>query len=548
MKKLFTLVAFVLSAMSMNAESYNGTLHIQVPTMSIDVNQVSNLEAYEEDGGTYELKLTDFNFQGLKVGTIDVKGVKADTNSIFTRLSYKGTTEIQPTSDGAGMLKGQTVQLDLTGKFDKETGIFAANIAIIAGEGEEALNISVNFTNAQIPNSDFEDFHTFKPTANDAVKQTEPAYWHGFGSSMTKEGSFMDFSGMLKAYNQIEISEDVRDDEDAPTEKCVKISSVNVAGISISNGTLTTGRLQAGSVTATSTANCAFLDLTNTDKDELGNPFYTTLTTIPDAVNLWVKFKRGGAASDYEIKKGFIGTGKYSTTASVKAVITDGTYYQDPEAEEYSSVIGIAKDATIDTNNGEWQNLTIPFDYSKAKEDAKPKAILVNITTNAYPGIGSKNASSPDELYVDDLSLVYNAGLKSVKFKGVEQEIVKVKDQTLVTINNAGEYSVEDFEVESDGAGAYVSYAVEHVYDPDFEEYGDELHINIVSADLQKENNYVVTINGGTLTGINHTKANLPNGIKAIYNLAGQQVSSMTSGNVYIVKTTDGKTKKVIKK
>lgn len=33
-----------------------------------------------------------------------------------------------------------------------------------------------------------------------------------------------------------------------------------------------------------------------------------------------------------------------------------------------------------------------------------------------------------------------------------------------------------------------------------------------------------------------------------IYNLAGQQVGSMTSGNVYIVKTTDGKTKKVIKK
>lgn len=34
----------------------------------------------------------------------------------------------------------------------------------------------------------------------------------------------------------------------------------------------------------------------------------------------------------------------------------------------------------------------------------------------------------------------------------------------------------------------------------------------------------------------------------SIYTLDGQQVGSMTSGNVYIVKTTDGKTKKVIKK
>ena len=33
-----------------------------------------------------------------------------------------------------------------------------------------------------------------------------------------------------------------------------------------------------------------------------------------------------------------------------------------------------------------------------------------------------------------------------------------------------------------------------------------------------------------------------------IYTIDGQQVGSMTSGNVYIVKTTDGKTKKVIKK
>ena len=548
MKKLFTLVAFVLSAMSMQAESYNGTLRIEVgEPLDINVNQTSDLEVNEEDGGTYELKLSDFSFQGLLVGTIDVPGVKAEVHEDYTELSYKGPTTIQPASGSdKGFLNGQTVKLDLTGKFDKETGILAANIAIVASQEDETLNINVNFTNAQIPNSDFENFNTFKP-GSDYVSQTEPTYWHGFGSSMTKEGAFMDFSGFLKYYNQIEESEDVRDDEDAPTTKCVKLTSVNVLGISISNGTLTTGRLQAGSMTATSPDNCAFLDLSNTDKDEKGNPFYTRLTTIPDSINLWVKYIRGGEDADYEIKKDGKGTGEYSTTASVKAVITDGTYYQDPEDKEYTNIIGVAKDATIDTK-GEWKNITIPFDYSMAKEGATPKAILVNITTNAYPGIGSKNDKKPDELYVDDLSLVYNAGLKSVKFKGKDLDIVKVKDQTLITVNNAGEYSSDDFEVESDGVGAYVSYAVEQVYDPDFDEYADELHIKIVSADLQKENNYVVTINGGTLTGVNHTKVNLPNGVKAIYNLAGQQVSSMTSGNVYIVKTTDGKTKKVIKK
>ena len=63
-----------------------------------------------------------------------------------------------------------------------------------------------------------------------------------------------------------------------------------------------------------------------------------------------------------------------------------------------------------------------------------------------------------------------------------------------------------------------------------------------IKAIYGDENNIITT-------GINKPQTvTLPNGINAIYNLAGQQVSSMTSGNVYIVKTTDGKTKKVIKK
>lgn len=50
-------------------------------------------------------------------------------------------------------------------------------------------------------------------------------------------------------------------------------------------------------------------------------------------------------------------------------------------------------------------------------------------------------------------------------------------------------------------------------------------------------------------TGIKAPQATTKaNNATFIFTLAGQQVSSMTSGNVYIVKTTDGKTKKVIKK
>ena len=50
-------------------------------------------------------------------------------------------------------------------------------------------------------------------------------------------------------------------------------------------------------------------------------------------------------------------------------------------------------------------------------------------------------------------------------------------------------------------------------------------------------------------TGIKAPQATtIANNATSIFTLAGQQVSSMASGNVYIVKTTDGKTKKAIKK
>ena len=114
--------------------------------------------------------------------------------------------------------------------------------------------------------------------------------------------------------------------------------------------------------------------------------------------------------------------------------------------------------------------------------------------------------------------------------------------KTEYTTNANGVVNLSDIEVESDGNGAYINKTLEKVAD------GIKVTITITSNDLKKQNVYTLNIKGAT-TSINKPQTvTLPNGINAIYNLAGQQVSSMTSGNVYIVKTTDGKTKKVIKK
>ena len=94
--------------------------------------------------------------------------------------------------------------------------------------------------------------------------------------------------------------------------------------------------MNAGSTTATDTKNHAFLDLSNTDKDNNGDPFYTVLNGRPDAVKVWVKFKQATPQAFYPY-------------ATVNAVITDGTRYQDPEDKTYTNVVAKATNAKIAT-------------------------------------------------------------------------------------------------------------------------------------------------------------------------------------------------------
>ena len=94
----------------------------------------------------------------------------------------------------------------------------------------------------------------------------------------------------------------------------------------------------------------------------------------------------------------------------------------------------------------------------------------------------------------------------------------------------------------TEGAGAYVTKKITS------DDEATYVTITVTSNDLKTFVTRTVTF-PGLINGINKPQTvTLPNGINAIYNLAGQQVSSMASGNVYIVKTTDGKTKKVVKK
>ena len=119
----------------------------------------------------------------------------------------------------------------------------------------------------------------------------------------------------------------------------------------------------------------------------------------PDSIAVWVKFKQGTPNADHPY-------------ATVSAAITDGTYYQDPKDKDYTNVVATAKNAQIASNNFEWQRIVVPFKYTG--NDVKAKAMLVTLSTNADPGQGS----AADNLYVDDISLIYNVDKPAVTVNG----------------------------------------------------------------------------------------------------------------------------------
>ena len=218
--------------------------------------------------------------------------------------------------------------------------------------------------------------------------------------------------------------------------------------------------------------------------------------------------------------------------------MTDGTPYHDPEDKTYDNVIAKATNKEIAATD-DWKEVVAYFDYKKT--NVNPKAILVTLSTCAVPGGGSLDTKDNDMLWIDDFSLVYKAGLKSLSCKGTDIKVVDGQTDYTVTAN--GEINLNDINVVSDGQGASITKSIDESND-------HVVNITIMSNDLKIANKYKLTVEGGNVvTGIKAPQSvTLPNGIQAIYNLAGQQVGSMTPGQVYIVKTTDGQTKKVIKK
>ena len=385
MKRIFTLIAAVMTALASMATDYTDKL--QVLVNGSGATQEATISLIEEGDGTTTLMLNNFCLDNdgvpMPVGNIVLKNVSDAIAPTAGEKAYafNGKINIEPgtmedVDTWVGPLLGEVlVELRASLKGSNLYAVIDINMMESLGQ---TINVVFGSRNYQIPNSGFEDFHN-------AGKADEPNHWHSFQSATG------DLASMVTGNIHLTKSTDVRPGTSGKTS--VKLVPVNVF-VAMANGTMTTGRMVAGSISAKDPKNHAETNISNTDKDANGDPFYTLMDGRPDAVKVWAKTK---------VKSG---------DATISAVITDGTYYQDPEDKTYNNVFSKAQSA-INTSE-QWQEIVVPF--KEQGNNVEPKAILVTISTNGTPGTGA----SGDYIIVDDLSLVYNPEAQSIKFNGKE--------------------------------------------------------------------------------------------------------------------------------
>lgn len=463
MRKLSTLFCAVLMTLSAMATDYKGNLTVSIngegSTQPATISIVEN-------AGKYNLSILNFMLgEGesvLPVGNIVIENVTGAVAGNLTTLYVNKNITIQKgnaagIADDAwlGPMLGE-VPVKMSSSFNTN-GFLGVNIDIdmVSTLGQV---IKVTFENVgthfQMPNSDFETWSN---------ENNAPKHWHGFESVKGK------LSGTAKSKTKLVSSKNVRPGSKGLTSAVVTSTKVFTV---IANGTMTNGVLNAGSMYAADASNHSETDLSSTSKDANGDPFATPMYAKPDSVKFWMRFTQAKAQASHPY-------------AAFNAVITDGTYYQDPENKTYTNKVAVAAPNQADMTVGDWRLVSCPFSY--ATNGAEAKAILLTVSTNATPGKGSYSNGVGDSVYVDDLELVYLAGIKSISFKGQALDLATIQT-TGIELAADEAVSAADFEVVKEGEDAKVTKLVEATAD------GYVAVITAVSADLKTQVAYEINI------------------------------------------------------
>jgi len=234
------------------------------------------------------------------------------------------------------------------------------------------LVYSQNIVNENVRNGGFEYW------VNEDNSDIEPQYWHTLTSAT---GSY---AGNVR--KQIFKSTYTRPGSKGKYSVLIKPRSI--FGV-LANGNLTCGRINAGSMRPNNHDE-------NYDYTQRSNPdFCTPINNIPDSIVAWVCFR----AKDVESEANFV-----SVVHGDVDFVYSGPEFSHP-MDQMCAMSGphfIKRTCNANSEDYIWKRVSVPFVMKN--KNVKPAYILILFSTNRLAGEGS----SKDELYVDDVELIYN--------------------------------------------------------------------------------------------------------------------------------------------
>src|SRR5690554_4468704 len=289
------------------------------------------------------------------------------------------------------------------------------------------------FAQMQIGNSDFEQWDDAGST------NEEPVNWNSFMTANCTMSNFFCGQGQKQRLK--------RSIDAHSGNYSARIYSTSVLGI-VANGNMTLGRVNMGSSSAANSSNFNFTDIANPD-------FNQTFTDKPDSLVVWVKYNPVQATS----------------LARISATIHDNYNYRDPENAAASPHKVAQAILNYGSTNSQWSRISIPFDYVGPSTDAQ--YILITFTTSSTAGGGDAN----DEVFIDDLELIYNANEVEIAPIAVQSLFVNESGNVLTateTPNAASSVTARQWKSSTTAGGPYTAIAGETgtTYTPSFSTAG----------------------------------------------------------------------------
>lgn len=223
-----------------------------------------------------------------------------------------------------------------------------------------------------------------------------PNNWNSFQTFQTGGilASLLKSQGYDSNNRQVKRSTDIRPGS-AGSYSC-RIWSRSTWGV-VAQGNLTTGRVYASNTSAAGEGNYNYTDqdgstVVNKNVSTTPNPFHMDFTGKPDSMVVWMKFTQKGTDTKHPYGK-------------VEAILHDKVDYKSgynaKDCTGGTHHIGEASTKDL-TATGSWKRLSLPFVYDD--RSSAVSFVLINFTTNSYPGGGAVN----DEMIIDDIEMVYN--------------------------------------------------------------------------------------------------------------------------------------------